>query len=201
MERGRPRTRRIIARVILPWHRLPLSLSPSPTSPLSSLSTSVFLASTLDSLGLCTRVNICMQEELSRIGDTERRWKERRCSRRRSEVSRTLDEADATPTERHPRENPSPRASRLLPTSSSSSSSSSSPVSSPSSPSSSRVGLFLFACFIFASFPPFQWRDPLFGRVERHPFDHSHAFKLPSCGFFVVFVGETRDCESNTQGK
>lgn len=34
--------------------------------------------------------------------------------RRRSEVSRTLDEADATPTERHPRENPSPRSPRLL---------------------------------------------------------------------------------------
>ena len=30
---------------------------------------------------------------------------------RRSEVSRTLDEADATPTERHPRENPSARTS------------------------------------------------------------------------------------------
>lgn len=34
--------------------------------------------------------------------------------RKRSEVSRTLDEADATPTERHPREDPSSRSSRLL---------------------------------------------------------------------------------------
>lgn len=44
-------------------------------------------------------------------GSGGKEWKR---LRRRSEVSRTLDEADATPTERHPREKPSPRSPRLL---------------------------------------------------------------------------------------
>lgn len=74
-----------------------------------------------------TRVSICMREKPERKeipvarggrqrgrGEWGSRGKEWKRLRKRSEVSRTLDEADATPTERHPREKPSPRSPRLL---------------------------------------------------------------------------------------
>ena len=86
MERGRPRTRRIIARVILPrcdacvYLSLSLSLSLSlASSPLPAPPVSSWPA--LDSPAVCTRVNICMREEasLSSHRRAERSWKEWRC--------------------------------------------------------------------------------------------------------------------------
>ena len=69
MERGRPRTRRIIARVILPrcdaciYLSLSLSLSLLKRPPLLAAPLSSWPA--LDSPAVCTRVNICMREEAS----------------------------------------------------------------------------------------------------------------------------------------
>lgn len=120
MERGRPRTRRIIARVILPrLCRLSFSFLYLSALPSAVLSASRACVRTY------TRVSICMQEKLGEREESRPRARAERGGqarggrawkrlRRRSEVSRTLDEADATPTERHPRENPSPRSPRLL---------------------------------------------------------------------------------------
>lgn len=107
----------------------------------------------------CERGPLVRRESVQRFGREGRgrgrgeegeEWKR---LRRRSEVTRTLDEADATPTERHPRENPSPRSPRLLHLFSLASSP---PSSSSSSPRTSSSFLFppfarAFFCLFFRS--------------------------------------------------
>lgn len=123
--RGRPRTRRIIARVILPrCARLSFSFPIFPPCLLASC----FLPRAHAYVRTYVRTYVCTRELASACerspsvrrsrsrGGRERgsRGKEWKRLRKRSGVSRTLDEADATPTERHPREKPSPRSPRLL---------------------------------------------------------------------------------------